>query len=48
MTDIVSRMREAADTLEEVSRMDEVFDPAKFPWTAEELRERADQWEVPF
>lgn len=46
--DVVSRMREAADILEEVSKLYDVFDPRKWPWTAEELRREADVLEVPF
>lgn len=38
MKPLHERMREAADTLEEVSQLYEAFNPATYSWTATELR----------
>ncbi len=48
MTDLPARMRAAADTLEEASRLYDAIEPAHYPWTPAQLRHEADQVEVPF
>ncbi len=39
-----ARMREAAETLIEVSELYDAFDPNKTPWCAEELLNEATPW----
>lgn len=41
-------MREAAETLREVSRLYDAFDPEFYPWTPKELEHEANMIEVPF
>ena len=46
--DLVTRMRFAAATLREVSRLYDAFDPNHYPWTPAQLEHEADMVEVPF
>lgn len=41
MTPLYARMRDAADTLETVSRLYDAYMPSAYPWSAQDLRREA-------